>query len=141
VYFSGTASQFMKFEMEIGVPPLPAGPAKKLAATLMPEGADDLVKAGRRLAGEMAFLAQYADLGTVRMVSRRAKGKDDFYAMCHETVHQVVGADLTADEKVVAASLLRGTAPFDTALAWSLTADAVKKDKVGPWAAVIALSF
>jgi hypothetical protein len=79
----------MKFEMEIGVPPLPAGPAKKFASTLMPEGADDLVKAGRRLAGEMAFLAQYADLGTVRMVSRRAKGKDDFYAMCHETVHQV----------------------------------------------------
>ena len=113
----------MKFEMEIGVPPLPAGPAKKLASALMPEGADDLVKAGRRLAGEMAFLAQCADLGTVRpsylarcglvvwlaagcsccgrrhslpltvvycspsfhvyclqvrLVSRRAKGKDDF---------------------------------------------------------------
>lgn len=53
----------MKFEVELGVPPLPLSAARKLALGLCPEAGDDLVKAGRRLAGEMCFLAAYADLG------------------------------------------------------------------------------
>ena len=41
---SGTASQFMKFEVELGVPPLPLSAARKLALALCPEAGDDLVK-------------------------------------------------------------------------------------------------
>ena len=131
---SGTASQFMKFEVELGVPPLPVSAARKLAQALCPEAGDDLVKAGRRLAGEMCFLAAYADLATIRNVARRAKGiKDEgeLYALCHDTVHQYLGADLSVDEKLLAACLLRDLAPFDLALAWAMTKDAFQNDKVG----------
>ena len=73
----GTASQFMKFEVELGVPPLPLSAARKLASSLCPEAGDDLVKAGRRLSGEMCFSAVSADLATIRSIARRAKGIKD----------------------------------------------------------------
>ena len=133
VNVSGTASQFMKFEVELGVPPLPLSAARKIALALCPEAGDDLVKAGRRLSGEMCFLAAYADLATIRTIARRAKGiKDEgeLYALCHETAHQYLGADLSVDEKLLAACLLRDLAPFDLALAWAMTKDAFQNDKV-----------
>ena len=123
----------MKFEVELGVPPLPLSAARKLALSLCPEAGDDLVKAGRRLSGEMCFLASYADLATIRSIARRAKGiKDEgeLYALCHETVHQYLGADLSVDEKLLAACLLRDLAPFDMALAWAMTKDSFQNDKV-----------
>ena len=70
-------------------PPTPPTQAKILASTLTPEAPDLLCKAGRRLAGEMKFLAVYGDLKTIRMVAKRVRSGEEGYGVCHETVHQV----------------------------------------------------
>lgn len=140
----GAESKARKFYMATAnISTLTPSKAQLLADDLLPFDPDSLKVAGKYLAGAMARLARYCHLDTIRTVKLNVlKGffseqnpslgiaMEDVHALIRQEVATDCSMELTPDESLCAAALLRGTSYFDEALGWALCKDLFEGDLV-----------
>lgn len=121
--------------------------AELLAQDIFPFDADTLKIAGRCLAGEMARLARFSHIEGLRKLkgivlrgfffSHGALVEGNHHSSsrvllkeCRDSLARDLAFELGPDEALCASCLLKGTAPFDAGLGWSLCKKAFDSDIV-----------